>query len=91
LSSANTNLRLQTDFVMTELETGYRMLGLAVAQRGLRREDDAAQSLSLALVALTGAERHMVEVKLPRTKTRDIVRRARELRDRIDGFEGRAA
>jgi len=91
LSSASTNIRLQRAFVKTELETGYRMLGLAVAQRRLHKEDDVVESLSLALVALTGAERHMAEVKLPRTETRDIVQRARELRDQIDGFDKRAA
>ena len=91
MSSANTNIRLQRAFVKTELETGYRMLDLAAMQRRLHKEDDAVESLSLALVALTGAERHMADVKLPRTETRDIFRQARQLRNQIDGFERHAA
>jgi hypothetical protein len=87
LSPAKLNTRLQGDFVRTELETGHRMLALAMDQRTLHEDDAAVQSLSLSRVALSGAERHLATVKLPRVEAKELLRDVRELGRRIEGFE----
>ena len=79
---------LQEDFVRTELETGHRMLELAIKQKGLGEHDAAAQSLSLAHVALSGAQEHLSAVKLPRSQTKEMYRQVRELRRQIEDFDG---
>ncbi len=66
------------------------MLALAIDQRTLHEDDAAVQSLSLSRVALSGAERHLAIVTLPRTETKELLRDVRELARRIEGFEGAA-
>jgi hypothetical protein len=89
-SPAELNIALQSNFVRTELETGHRMLTLAAKQRNMREDDSARQSLSMALVALSGAERHLASVTLPRMETTELRRNVGELRRRIDGFDSSA-
>jgi len=79
---------LQEDFVRTELETGHRMLELAIKQRDLQEFDAAAHSLTLAKVALSGAHRHLSAVKLPGSETKEIYSQVRELRRQIESFDG---
>jgi len=73
--------------VRTELETGHRMVEQAIKQRGQEEHDGTMQSLSLARVALTGAERHLAAVDLPQRDKRSLLADARELRRRIEGLE----
>ena len=92
MSPAKLSDRLQSDFVRTELETGYKMLRLAMEQRNSQERDAAAQSLSLARVALAGAVEHLAAINLPRDENRELSHGVRELRRAIEHFEngGRA-
>jgi hypothetical protein len=63
------------------------MLALAIDQRTLHEDDAAVQSLNLSRVALSGAERHLATVTLPRVETKELLRDVRELGRRIEGFE----
>jgi len=87
LSPAKHSTALQLSFVRTELETGHRMLALAGKQRDLLEHDAAAQSLSMAWLALSGAENHLAAVKLPRREAKQILPEVRELRRRIAAFD----
>jgi len=88
LSPAKLNLTLQSDFVRTELETGHKMLAMAIDQRSMEANDAANDSLDMARVALTGAERHLEAVNLPARETKGLYRDLRELRRQIQGFTG---
>lgn len=90
MSPARLNSTLQADFVRTELETGHRMLAWAINQRSFRADDDAIESLSLARVALSGAERHLATVTLPRKETKELLRNVHDLRRQIESFEAGA-
>jgi hypothetical protein len=87
LSPAEQSTLLQENFVKTELETGHRMLKLAVEQRDRDEHESAMESLTLARVALSGAEEHLAAVKLPPHETREILPEVRRLRNQIENFE----
>lgn len=65
------------------------MLARAVSQRD-RHEDDAALSLDMARLALSGAENHLAAVDLPPRDAKEILQEVRKLRRKIAGFEGGA-
>jgi hypothetical protein len=78
---------LQANFVETELETGHKMLEQAIRQRSQYDNESASQSLSLARLALSGAQEHLDTVKLPRIETKEILQDAAQLRKQIESFE----
>jgi hypothetical protein len=84
VSPARLNVTLQGDFVRTEVETGLRMLALARQQQRRRQDEAARESLNLAKVALSGAERHLAAVSLPPAETRELSRDLRVLRRRLE-------
>jgi hypothetical protein len=88
LSPAKLSSALQEDFVRTELETGHRMLALAGEQENLHEDDAARQSLNMAHIALSGAERHLAAVNLAATETAVLSQDLAELRRRIEAFQG---
>jgi len=90
LSPAKLSCTLQEDFVRTELETGYRMLTQAAAQQDLHQDEAVTQSISLARLALSGAERHLAAVNLAAAETEGLYQDLGELRRRIDAFLGSA-
>jgi len=90
MSPAKRNITLQVGFVRTELETGHRMLALAGRQRRLHEDEAAMESLSMARMALSGAQDHLIAVNLPRSETKGIVREIRELRRQTAAFEADA-
>ena len=87
MSPAKLNITLQSNFVRTELETGERMLAQAVIQKNLHEDESAAESLTMARVALSGAVRHLTIAKLPSGETKDLRQNIRELRRGIETFE----
>ena len=91
MSSQGINTTLQTNFVRTEVQIARRMLRSAAKCLSDRQHDGARESLGMAQVALSGAEKHMAVVKLPAGKTKTIKREVRELWRRIRGIEIPAA
>lgn len=81
------NITLQESFVRTELEDGQKALASACRHRELRQDDTALESLRLARVALSGAERHLAAVILPRSAAKHLFQGIRDLRIQIERFE----
>ena len=88
MSPARLSTTLQENFVKSELETGHRMLALGKDQRKLRQQEAARQSLDLARVALSGAERHLEAVNLPQIERDELSHDVDQLRREIETFEG---
>ena len=88
MSPAKLSEKLQEDFVRTELETGHRMLALAIQQRSSNDYEAAEQSMGLARVALSGAEEHLESVKIPQADEEKIMEDVRQLRNQIQAYDG---
>ncbi len=90
MSPAKLSNTLQEDFVKTELETGQKMLARAARQRSEGEQDAASESLSLARIALNGAEEHTAAVSLPEGAVQSIEKESEKLRRQITAFEKEA-
>ena len=87
MSSTETYVHLQENFIKTELETGRKMLRQALRQRRMRQNERAMDSWRMARLALSGAETHMAAVGLPREVVTRMNRGAAQLRRLIAAFE----
>ena len=86
MSPAKLSDALQASFVRAQLEAGYRMLELA-AKKKRKSQEFAPDPLSLARIALIGAEEHLAATSLPRAERRALFQAARELRRAIESVE----